>query len=99
MSEASLVVRFADLETILTVLQTGQDGLSRRVAVMRADVEAFVAGWATDTESRQAQLDFDRRLGRWSEDLAAALEAIHVALAATVEAARIAEVRNVAIMD
>jgi hypothetical protein len=99
MSQPSLVVRFADLEAILTALQTSQDGLSERVQVMRADVEAFLAGWAADTESRQAQLDFDRRLGRWGEELTAALEAIRAALAATAEAARTAEVRNVAIMD
>lgn len=99
MSQPSLVVRFADLEAILTALQTGQDGLAERVRVMRADVEAFLAGWATDTQSRQAQLDFDRRLGRWGEDLTAALEAIRAALATTAEAARTAEVRNVAIMD
>ena len=99
MSDLSLVVRFADLEAMLAALQKSHDGLSGRVAVMRGDVQAFLTDWAVDTKSRQAQLDFDRRLGRWSEDLTAALEAIRAALATTAVAAHTAEVRNVAILD
>jgi hypothetical protein len=98
-SQASLVVRFADLEAILAALQTAQTGLSDRVQAMRGDVEGLLSGWAGDTESRQAQRDFDRRLDQWGEDLTSALQAIHAALATTVAAAHAAEVRNVAIMD
>lgn len=99
MSQAGLVVRFADLEAILAALQSAEKGLSDRVRVMRGDVEALLSGWAEDTQSRQAHQDFDRRLGQWGEDLAAALEAIQVALTKTAEAAHTAEVRNVAILD
>jgi hypothetical protein len=98
-TDLSLAVRFGDLQSMVTALKTAQDGLSQRVQVMRGDVESFVGGWASDTESRQAQQDFDRRLGQWNDELAAALGTIRAALVTTIGDARAAEIRSVAIMD
>lgn len=99
MSAATLVVRHGDLESMEAAMTLAHDDLVEQIDTLRKDVAAQIVGWATDTESRQAQLKADADLAAGVRALAEALEKVRAALAAIREDAHDAEVRNVAILD
>ena len=99
MAEPSLVVTFASLEAIQAALTSAQQDILDEVTRLRGDVDREIAGWRAGTDSRDAQLAFDRDLAGWSEQLSAALASVATALTTVTEAAHDAEVRNVAILD
>ena len=99
MSTPTLVIRFADLEAMEAAMTRAHDDLVEQIAVLRREVDGELAGWAIDTDSRQAQMRADRDLGEGVRSLAEALAKVRAALAGVREDAHAAEVRNVAILD
>jgi uncharacterized protein YukE len=98
-SEPSLVVRQGDLEALEAAMATAHDRLLAEVSGAREEVAALLTGWAPDTASRQAQLQFDADVQSGVERLAAALAQVRAALAEVRESARTTEVDNVALLD
>lgn len=99
MGEPSLVVAFGALEAIDAGMSAAHRDLTQRIETMRSDVEGLLSGWQIGTDSRDAQIRFDRELGTWATELSAALDKVRLALVQVAADAHHAEVRNVAILD
>lgn len=99
MSAPTLIVRHGDLEEMEAALTLAHDDLVEQIDTLRKDVAAQIVGWATDTDSRQAQLKADADLAAGVAALAEALDKVRAGLASIREDAHDAEVRNVAILD
>ncbi len=98
MSERGLVVHQGSLEDIETALTTATDELTVHLAGLLDRVDTTLAGWTDETPSRIAQRDHDRRLREGITRLTEALASVASAVASHREAAREAEVENVAIV-
>lgn len=99
MGDASLIVRFEDVAAMIAAIDRAHTTIVDEIAALRSDVSAELIGWDQTTSSRAAQMAFDARLDRGVQDLAAALARVSAALTTVSEAARHAEVRNVAVLD
>ncbi len=99
MSEHTLTMVEADLIALETALTTARQTLSSEFATTRSRVASELVDWQVGTSSRDAQLDFDRRLNLRVDKVAEALRKVSTAVTQLREAAHEAEVRNVAIVD
>lgn len=99
MPEITLKVVHADLDTIISALETAQTSLGTDVDSIRSSVTTKIAGWDPLSDSRQAQIDYDTRLGNDTETLATTLGTIVTKVKTFKDKAHTCEVRNVAVLD
>ncbi|WP_116112869.1 hypothetical protein [Austwickia chelonae] len=99
MAERSLVVRFDDVDAIISDLEKTQRNFLARIEELRQNAEHRMPGWSTKTESRRARDVFDARLAESVKEMGESLGRIRAALVDVRASAHRCEVRNVAIMD
>lgn len=98
MSERDLVVRQGSLTEIESAMTAATTDLTSHLTSLLATVDTTMAGWTDETPSRIAQRAYEQRLRDGITRLTAALDSISSAVATHREAAREAEVQNVAIV-
>lgn len=98
MSERELVVRQGSLTEIESAMSAATTDLTSHLTSLLATVDTTMAGWTDETPSRAAQRAYEQRLRDGITRLTAALDSISSAVATHREAAREAEVQNVAIV-
>jgi hypothetical protein len=94
-----VTARSADLLAIEAAVRAAHDGLLEQARGALSDVRIALAQWSDATDSRQAQLQFERELGHRVEELAAALDRIAEQLVLTQERAAEAQARALAALD
>ena len=99
MGEPTLVVRHGDLAALEAAMTKAAADVVTGSVAARDQARQLLSGWVAGSDSRQAQLAFDDRLGRDIDDVAQQLVTLAKALATVRESAHEAEVRNVAILD
>jgi hypothetical protein len=99
MSDKSLVVKHAGIETIETALTTATAGIRKEVEATLTAVETKLAGWGDGTISKVAAVSYQGRLRTGIENLLTKLDEVATALADVREKAHDCEVDNVAIVD
>ena len=98
MTERGLVVRQGSLADIESAMTNATSDLTTHLTTLLDSVDTTMSGWTDETPSRVAQRDYERRLREGITRLTEALDAVTSAVASHREAAREAEVTNVAIV-
>lgn len=99
MGDRSFVFREADASALQDAFSSLAEGVRDEISDMRLLMSGKLSGWSAESQSRQAQMDFDVRLGERSEELAEALDKAAEAMGEVRDLARRAEIRNVAVLD
>lgn len=98
MSSRGLVIHHDELTRLEHALATAHDALTQHVEDTLTSVNLQTALWARTTQSRAAEMAYQRRLRHRIDELTAALEQIRTALADVRADAHDTEVTNVAVI-
>lgn len=99
MGDRSFIFREADATALQDAFSSLAEEVRDEISDMRSLVSGKLSGWSAESQSRQAQMNFDTRLGERSEELAEALDKAAEAMGEVRDLARQAEIRNVAVLD
>lgn len=99
MSDASLVVKQAQLSEMEAAMTAAHDEIVEQIRSVLDQVNSRIQGWNPATASRAAEMDYQRRLNDGVTRLTAALDNVRTKLAEVREDAHQTEVENVALVD
>ena len=99
MSERTFKYNEASLANLTTLVENMSANVEDLISTARKKTEGRIEGWSKESVSRRAQMAFDRRLEKRTDELTQALDEVARALDDIKDLAHTAEVRNVAVMD
>ena len=99
MAEMSLVVKQAALEQMASAMTSAHEQIVSQVSSLTDGVNGQIQGWSAGTESRAAEMAYQRRLTEGVHRLTEALDKVRAKLDEVAKDAHETEVENVAIVD
>jgi putative methyl-accepting chemotaxis protein len=99
MSERTFKYNEASLANLTTLVENMSANVEDLISTARKKTEGRIEGWSKESVSRRAQMAFDRRLEKRTDELTQALDEAANALSDIKDLAHNTEVRNVAVMD
>lgn len=99
MSERTFKYNEASLANLTTLVENMSANVEDLISTARKKTDGQIGGWSRESVSRRAQMAFDRRLEKRTDELTQALDEAANALSDIKDLAHNTEVRNVAVMD
>ena len=99
MSERTFKYNEASLANLTTLVENMSANVEDLISTARKKTEGRIEGGSKESVSRRAQMAFDRRLEKRTDELTQALDEAARALDDIKDLAHNTEVRNVAVMD